>query len=551
MLLELSLRNFAIIDSLSVAFTEGLNIITGETGTGKSVIVDAIGLVLGAKGSADYVRSSAEAAQIEALFSVAANDAVRDRLAAKGFPVEGDELVVRRTIPLKGRGRIYINGSLATGADLAEVTRGLVDVFGQHEHQSLLREDNHLRLLDEFAAIAPLLDDYGEAYSRWMETSRELNKLEDTRKSRLEREDLLRYEAEEIDRIAPQPGEDERLEEERKRLAHAQYLRDTVLRSYDALYESHGSVVDNLKKVYYELEGASRYDASIKEVLVPLEGVLHQLEDASFFLRDYAAGVVVDDGRLEEVENRLDALRRLKSKHSASIEEILKKRERIEGELGGIEVYERKIEELTARLDALSRKVEELADRLGDERRRAALRLEERVVKELALVGLDKARFVVSFDMGQLTTTGRDRVSFLFTANPDEDPKPLGRVASGGELSRVMLVLKESVAGVEGSSVLIFDEADAGIGGAVAETVGRKIKNLSASHQVIAITHLPQVAKFADNHIKIEKRFEDGRTVVSAVPLDRAARVEELARMLGGLSVTAKTLEAAREMLGG
>lgn len=550
MLLELSLKNFAIIDELSVRFGEGLNIITGETGTGKSIIVSAVNVLLGSKGSSDYVKTGADEAHIEALFSVGDSPKVRETLEAQGIPLEEDAVLIKRVISRKGRARAYINGSLATASTLSGVAAGLMDIFSQHEHQSLLKEENHLKILDLFAGNDAAVERLGALYREWKELEEGLRGLREDRARGVEREDYLRFLAEEIDRVRPEPGEDARLSGERERLSNAQLLKETAERAYASLYEEAGSVVDRLQNVLLELEGARKHDRGLGSVIAPLEGALHELEEVSYGLRDYASRVVVDGDGLMAVESRLEEINRLKRKHSATIEEIIEKREGIEGELSGILNYDERMEALEARAGAKRAELEDAASALGRSRRAAAGGLMERVNEELEKVGLKNAHFLVGFEERPITAAGAERVSFMFTANPDHDHKPLVKIASGGELSRTMLVLKEVASRVEGSSVLIFDEADSGIGGAVAETVGRKIKNLSKRYQVISITHLPQVAKFADTHIRVTKSFNGRKTSVSVTELGRDERVKELARMLGGIRVTEKTLEAAKEMLG-
>lgn len=549
MLLELSLKNFVIIDKLSVQFGEGLNVITGETGAGKSLIVDALGLVLGGKSSADYVRSGEDEAEVEALFLIKDNKSVRERLTRAGIG-SGDELVVKRVISRSGRGRIYINGSLSTSSILSHVSAGLVDVFSQHEHQSLLREENHIRVLDEFGGNGETLAKFQALYREWSELCEELKWLSERARSELEREDYLRFQASEIDRINPEPGEYERLSEERARLEGAEEIRNVAASAYNALYEGDASIVEGLGGVISRVEATLRYDPSFFEPLVErLLRVLHELEDSAFLLRDYAERTTVDPVRLEWVEARLAELSRLKRKYGLEIEGILDKRKEIEKELLSIQNFDIRANELRQLIQEKYSSLVQVCGELSSRRRQSAVELAERVKGELGKVGLADADFVVRFEERPLSQWGMERASFYFTANPDEEPKPLAKVASGGELSRIMLVLKEAISCIVGSSVLIFDEADAGIGGAVAEAVGMKIKNLSKRYQVISITHLPQVAKFADRHFAVIKTFTNGKTNVFINELRGEERVRELARMLGGLTVTRKTLEAAREML--
>lgn len=549
MLLELSLKNFAIIDELSVSFGEGLNVLTGETGAGKSIIVDAINLILGDKASADLIKSEKEETQIEALFDTKKNRGLKDKLISFGFEPKGDELVIKRIISRTGRSRLFINGSIATFLILERIVEGLIDIFSQHNHQTLLREERHLEVLDEFGGLRTLAEKVSELYRDSSEIKRELEELERNLRAQVEREDFLRFECKEIDESRLLPDEDKKLEEERRKLANAERLYSTSQEAYEVLYEGEKAVSDILKRTRNQIEEAAKIDVTLAEVAKSIEKGIVEIQDAAFTLRDYASDIRFDSNRLNSIENRLEEIKRLKRKYGGTIEEILEKRKDIEEELKKISGHEEKVETLKKDLERVESELHICARELSEKRREAAGRLTLTVEKELGEVGMKSGRFVVEFEEKTISASGREKVTFLFSANPDERPKPLARVASGGELSRIMLVLKEILARVEGGSVLIFDEADSGIGGAVAETVGRKIKNLSKRYQVICITHLPQVAKFADTHFGVRKTFESDKTRVQVKVLNGDERIEELGRMIGGLKVTEKTIEAAREML--
>jgi DNA repair protein RecN (Recombination protein N) len=549
MLLGINLKNFAIIDDLSIGFGKNLNIITGETGTGKSIIVDAINIILGDKASVDLIKSDKEEAQIEALFDVRENRVLKERLQSLGFETEGEEVVIKRIISRTGRGRVFINGSLATFSMLDQVTEGLVDIFSQHEHQSLLREERHLQVLDEFGGLKELTQKLGEIYQRYIRTKKELEECERNQREQVEREDFLRFQLGEIDAAKLKPDEDELLEEERRKLANAERLYSMTQEAYETLYEGEESVLDALKRVSSRVEEAIKIDSALLETAKSIEKGILEIKEAAFTLRDYASSILFDPDRLNYIEGRLREIKRLKRKYGGTISEILQRREKIEEELGKISNYEERLKVLRKDIDDLESEIDIYAKELSKKRHEAAERLESAVTKELGEVGIKGGRFVVEFEKKEVSSNGCDKVTFLFSANPDEKPKPLTKIASGGELSRIMLVLKEVLARVEGSSVLIFDEADSGIGGAVAEVVGKKIKNLSKTHQVICITHLPQVAKFADIHFRVTKTFRDGKTEVRVKALDDEERIKEVARMLSGLKITEKTIEAAREML--
>lgn len=549
MLFELTLRNFAIIDELSVSFGEGLNVLTGETGAGKSIIVDAINLILGEKASADIVRSDKDEAQIEALFDIKGNICLREKLVSFGFESKGNELLIKRIISRTGRSRLFINGSIATFLILEQIVDGLIDIFSQHNHQTLLREENHLEVLDEFGGLKSLSRRISEIYKDSTEIKKELEELETNLRSRIEREDFLRFQSREVDEAKLLPDEDERLEEEKRKIANAKRLYSTAQESYEILYEGERAVSDILKRVRNQIEETAKIDITLVEVSKSIEKWIVEIQDAAFTLRDYASDVRFDPDRLDSVENRLEEIKRLKRKYGGTIIEILERRKQIEEELGKISVHEERIETLKRDLNRLESDLQVCARELSGKRREAAEKLASAVEKELGGVGMKTGKFAVEFEDKAISGSGGEKVSFLFSANPDEKPKPLIKIASGGELSRIMLVLKETLARVEGGSVLIFDEADSGIGGAIAETVGRKIKNLSKKCQVICITHLPQVAKFADTHLRVIKTFKGDKTKVQVKPLNADERVEELGRMIGGLKITEKTIEAAREML--
>ena len=549
MLLELTLRNFAIIDELTVNFGEGLNILTGETGAGKSVIVDAINLILGEKASTDLIKSDKEEALIEALFGISKKRELKDKLISSGLESKGDEVVIKRVIPRAGRSRVYINGSIATFNLLEQIVEGLVDIFSQQEHQTLLKEERHLEVLDEFGGLGSLTGRVSELYKGTTKLKREIEELERDQKNKIEREDFLRFQCKEIDSVRLEPGEDERLEEERKKLANAERLFSVANEAYGILYEGEKAVTDVLKRIRNQIDEVAKIDASLVDVAKSIEKGTIEIQDAAFTLRGYASNISFDPQRLSSIEIRLEEIKKLKRKYGGSIIEILEKRKSLEDELGRISGGGERIEALKKDLEFVESELNNCARELSEKRRQAAGRLMLSVSKELGEVGIKGGKLLVEFEKKPISELGFERVSFLFSANPDEKPKPLTRVVSGGELSRIMLVLKEILARVEGGSVLIFDEADSGIGGAVAETVGRKIKNLSKRYQVICITHLPQVAKFADTHFRVTKMFRGNKTRVQIKALNYDERVEELGRMLGGIKVTEKTIEAAREML--
>ncbi len=551
MLLGLSLRNFTVIDEISVAFGAGLNIITGETGAGKSVIVDAVNVILGDRVSPEYIKTGREEAHLEALFDISGNRALRDRLDSLGLDVSGGELLIKRVIYRKGRSRVFINGGIATLPVLERASEGIIDIFSQHEHQSLLRPENHVRVLDEFGGLGALVSGLKEIYTRYRDTNREIERLAESQKNLFQKEDFLKFQCAEIDDALLREGEDTELEDEKKRLLNGERLLSAARGAYEALYENEPSLLGSLQRLFSEIEDAGRIDASLQETAGSMENAVLQLKDAAFTLRDYASGLGTESGRLEAVEDRLQGIRDLKRKYGDTIADILLKREEIGRELRGIAGCEGELERLREESHKISAELLSKAEQLSKLRKETALKLGSSLERELKEVGIKGARFRAEISEKDISADGKDDVSFLFSANPDEEPRPLARVASGGELSRIMLVIKELISKSDGGSVIIFDEADSGIGGAVAETVGKKIKNLSRSCQLICITHLPQVAKFADTHLLVTKTLEDKKTQVRIKSLGRDERVSELARMIGGINITEKTIDAAKEMLGG
>lgn len=549
MLLGLNLKNFAIVDDISINFSKGLNIITGETGAGKSIILNSINFILGDRFSSDIIKSGKEETQVEALFDISGNDVLVDRLTSLGIESDGEELLIKRNLSLKGKGRVYINGSLVTISMLETITEGLVDIFSQNEHQTLLKEDSHLRILNEFGRLQELTIEFSTIYQRYADIKKTLELFMRDKNELLQKEDFLRYQCKEIDAAGLKPAEYETLELEKRRLDHAETLFSVTKGSYEDLYEGEGSVFEVLKRVRNQIEQASRIDENLGGVVNTLERGISELQEAAFSLRDYCSEFRHDPDRQNQIEERLQELRRIQRKYGGTIEEVIEKRKKMREDLDALTNYEDKENDLSTEIKVLEKDMELKATELSQKRHKAAELFTKEVEKGLDEVGLKKAKIKVEFERKEISSTGYDKVTFLFSANPDEKPRPLSKVVSGGELSRLMLILREVISRVEGGSILIFDEADSGIGGAVAETVGRKIENLSKKYQVLCITHLPQVAKFATTHFKVSKRFDKNVTKVDVKALDREEGVKELARMLGGIRVTEKTIEAAREMI--
>lgn len=549
MLLGLTLKNFTIIKDLSVGLSTGLNIITGETGAGKSVIVDAINIILGDKTSAENIKTGQEEAQIEALFDISNDEAIKERLVNSGFDIDSGELLIKRVIYRNSRSRVFINGSLSTLTLLSSITQGLVDIFSQHEHQSLLREENHLKIVDDFGKTADEAAHLREKFQTYLLVKKELDNLEQSKKDKTEKEDYLKFQLNEIDNADLIIGEDTKLEEEKLKLVNAERLQTSASSAYEELYEKENSVLGMLQKLSSDFKEISKIDPKLNEVGESIEKGMLQLEEAAFSIRDYTTEVSSDSQSLEVIEDRMHLINSLKRKYGDSIEQIIQKRDEIKGEVNNIEHFDERVRTLTQQSEKLMDELLKLAKALSKKRKDSSKKLCSTLETELKEVGIKGGSFHIEFTDKNISSSGIDALSFLFSANPGEDPKPLNRVASGGELSRIMLVLKEVIARVEGGSVIIFDEADSGVGGAIAEAVGQKIRNLSRTYQVICITHLPQVAKFADSHLTVSKTHEDNQTQVTIKSLEGNERVIELARMIGGFNITQKTLDTAQEML--
>lgn len=549
MILGLTLKNFTIIEDLSVGLSSGLNIITGETGAGKSVIVDAINIILGDKASPDNIKSGKEEAHIEALFDISSDEVIQERLKSSGFDISSGELLIKRVIYPNARSRVFINGSLSTLTLLSTITQGLVDIFNQHEHQSLLKEENHLKILDNFGETANEVSRLREQYQNYLEAKKELDDLIQSQKDRFEKEDYLKYQLSEIDGAELQLGEDEKLEAEKLKLINTERLNSTTQGAYDILYESESSILGSLQRVSDDLLNSGKIDSTLAEIGQSIEKGRLQIQDAAFSLRDYNSELTHDSGRLDIVEDRIHLIGDLKRKYGESVSQIILKRDEIEKELNNIEHFDERVKSLSSESQMLMDELLSLAGKISKKRKQSSKKLTSVLEKGLNEVGIKGGQFHIEFTDKEISSNGVDDISFLFSANPDEKPKPLTKVASGGELSRIMLVLKEVIARVEGGSIIIFDEADSGVGGAVAEAVGQKIRKLSQSYQVICITHLPQVAKFADSHLAVSKTHYDNKTQVTIKSLEGEERVFELARMIGGFNITQKTIDAAYEML--
>ena len=555
MLAELRIKNFALIEELELEFEPGFNVLTGETGAGKSIIVGAINLILGERASSDSIRQGKDEAEVQALFAPSDMAPINAVLVELGLP-EGDEVLVRRVLPKTGRNRIYINGALATLAQLSMIGRELVAVSGQHEHQQLLDSDRQLLLLDQFGGLLPLRMEMERLQAEVSRLSGQKSDLERKIKEAREKSDLFEFQVREIEAADLKIGEDEELEAERNLVRHAEKIFRWVNGSYDRLYGEAGAVVETLDMVMSDLQQAAQLDGRLSPTLLQIQDAYHQLDDASSFLRDHLEQFVFDPSRLDEIEERLDLINRMKRKYGGTLgtlEEVLDHGLNASRNLDSTAEMDERLSALTKKLAEVDAATVSLADEFSDRRRNTARDMSEGVREQLRSLGMPKLEFEIRFrprpSSGRPGPVGWDEIDFMISPNVGEDLRPLARIASGGELSRAMLGFKSLMAGQDHIQTVIFDEVDAGIGGAVAEIVGRKIKELSGFHQMLCITHLPQIAAFGQRHLRVFKEVRGERTLTGIRLLTEEERVDEIALMLGGVEPTERTRAAAVEML--
>jgi DNA repair protein RecN (Recombination protein N) len=563
MLKELLIKNFAIIDDLNIRFEDGLTILSGETGAGKSIIINAVNLLLGSRASAKMIRDGFDSAELSALFDVPEGSSAARIMAEGGYDPE-DGLLVRRVIAGNDRHRIYINDRMATMQMLAAITADLASISGQHAHQGLLREETHLAILDRFGGLLPRVRQMADHYEKMVPLSQALFALKTKKRNHQKEMELLRYQAAEIAEADIMPGEDESLEKERLRLKHAEELHRSVYAAIETLHGADGAILEQLGEVRKRLEKAVDLDEGLTAGVQGLSDHLFGLEDVTETLRSYLGTLDTEADRLDSVEIRLDLINRLIRKYGGSLDALFQKRDTIETELGAIGNLDDDIQRSEMQLKDLYDQAETLARQLSEKRKRVAAELAEAVEAELGGLKMEGTRFSIHFshppcgkqnspwlcvDDSQLSATGIDQAVFMIAPNVGESLKPLSSIASGGELSRVVLALKAILAECDAVGTVIFDEVDAGIGGAVADVVGKKLNALSKKHQLICITHLPQIARFGNCHYYIEKQVKDGRTTTAIRPMDPQERVNEIARMLGGEKITRTAMEHARSLM--
>jgi DNA repair protein RecN (Recombination protein N) len=563
MISELRIKDYALMEKLQIRFDKGLNILTGETGAGKSIIVGALGLALGEKADSDVIRAGKECAEVEAVFDVSGETDIAKKLEGSDVKSEKGAFALKRVVSKGGRAKCYVNGNAVSVADLKRVSDFLVDIHGQHQHQALLRPETHIDFLDGFARIEKEKVRFGDLFDARVRLAEEIERREKEAERLKQTEELYRFQKREIESANVSEGEEDGLESERKVLENSEKLMIAASEAYSQLYEAEGSAAEKVASVRKLLEEISGIDESMKSSLADIKVAADQLDEVGRAIGKYRDTIHHDPERVEEVRLRLDVIRTLKKKYGGSIVSVLEYKEHITSQLKKLDQSGFDVTGLRNELVGVESQMSVLARSLSEKRKASAKEFEQKVAAGLKELGMEKCKFVTGITNkeseedpvvveGKRYVTfrnGIDMVEFLLSANPGEPVKPLAKIASGGETSRVMLSLKSVLSDVDRVGTLIFDEVDIGIGGRVAEAVGKKLKGLAKNRQVICITHLPQIAVEGDRHYGITKEVKGKQTFTSISVLESKDRVMEIARMLGGKSITDATVKAAGEML--
>jgi DNA repair protein RecN (Recombination protein N) len=556
MLDELSIRDFALIDRLNLRFSAGLNLLSGETGAGKSILIGALGFVLGGKADASVIRSGAEETLVSAVFSLDGSAEARAWMAERGIELEGDTVIIRRSLKENGRGSLYVQSAPVTRADLQALTACLIDIHGQHEHQSLLAQDSQRRILDRFAGIEAEVGEFTAAFTALSDKRNAFKSMLSSANDRSERVEMLEYALREIAEAKLREGEEEELQAEEKRLSQYEKLFEHIELVRESLGAHGEGALSRFRSARQGMEAAAGIDQGFADFSRRLDDAYFEIEDVAESFKAYVGSISFSPERLDEVQARLSDIFKLKKKHGASVALVLKKAEEYQAELDGLRTFEEDRGSLEAEIARLERDVLGRANQLSQKRQAAAAQLQGRVVQIIRTLGMPKADFVVSLgkkpeDNGKLVVGqyGLDLVEFLIAPNPGEPEKPLAKIASGGELSRVMLALKTALAETDSIGTMIFDEIDTGIGGEVALAVGEHLATLARNKQVFCVTHLASIAVRADNHSKVEKVEEGQRTLTKVFKIEGTERVTEIARMLSGGQGGQASIEHATELL--
>ncbi|MGD8306283.1 MAG: DNA repair protein RecN [Ignavibacteria bacterium] len=564
MIKSLEIKDYAVIEGINVEFGKGLNIITGETGTGKSILIDAMGLILGERASTEVIRKGAAKSVIEGIFEVDGNKKVKSILEENDidfFP----EMIVRREISLKGSNRCFLNDTPVSLSLIKEIGNLLVDLHGQHEHQSLLHTETHIDYLDEFGNYDKLLLDYISKYDELCSIESELESLQEREDLLNEKKEIYSFQIKEIDNISPDPGEEDKLNDELIILENSERLVELTSQVYQILYDSEDSVHDSIVKAQSDLGKLSAIDKSFEESSGEIETILALINDISAFIQSYKAKLDIDPKRIEEVRDRLGAINLLKKKYGGSVDSVLAHRKKIGDEFELAENFEGKIRELNRRLNECRITTGKLALEISGKRKIESNKIKRDIESSLKELGIlhpnfetkianiesdNNSHILVDGNPYKYSSKGFDRVEFFISTNAGEDPKPLAKVASGGEVSRIMLSLKSTLAKNDKLPLLIFDEIDVGVSGRIAQRVGQVLKNLSSFHQVIAITHLPQIAGQADQHYVVNKTDKDNRVSSSIRLLNKEERVSEVAKLMSGEKLSDASIKGAKELMG-
>ncbi len=550
MLKELYIKNVAVIDEAVIDFEKGFNVLTGETGAGKSILIDSINMVIGSRSSKELVRTGAEKAMVSATFEAVSRE-VSEKLEELGVDSDDGEIIISRQISSEGKSVCRCNGIMLPLASIREIGELLVDIHGQHDNQKIMNKHNHRVYLDNYGRYDDCIAGYKELYGQYKEILSALQELNTDKEERERRLDLLEFQIKEIEAAQLKAGEDELLEERRTFLENAEKITSGVQNAYEELYggEIQSAAFDLVMKAAKEIGAVREYDEKLGAYADRLDSAMAEIEDITSELKSYLDKTDYSQSELDETETRLNTIRTLKRKYGSTIEEINEYLEKIKAERDKFSSSEENIERLNVQKEETEIKLKAFAAALTEKRKAAAKRLEMGIMSELADLDMPNVKFVVSVEEAEYSNYGCDDIEFLISANPGETPKPMNKIASGGELSRIMLAIKSVMSDTDNSETMIFDEIDTGVSGRAAQKIAEKIAGFSGSCQVFAVTHLAQIAAMADAHFLIHKETRDEKTYTSVNKLDEHGRIEELGRIIGGVSVTETTLKSAAEML--
>lgn len=560
MLLELQIQDFALIEKLELKFSRGLNILTGETGAGKSIIIDSVNFVLGERSSRDLIRTGASSTWVEAVFENINSPEITSIMEGYGIDSGDEVIILSRELNTSGRSICRVNGKIVTSSALKSIGNFLIDIHGQHEHQSLLNEGTHIDILDMFGGsdLLEQRNDVSESFHKLLDIKNMLKSIMGDDRERARKLDLLKFQIDEIDGAKLKDGEEEELLRKRSILNNAEKLFSVLSDAYGRLYESsemNSAILDSLGSILNEFRTIVNIDSNLQNIYKSVEDSYYNLESVSSDIREYRDKIDFNPELIGEIEQRIDTINKLKRKYGTTIDEILKYRDDINNEMNDIINSEEKINELKNQQETEESVLHEECSKLSAKRKKAAERLESDIMNELKFLCMEKSTFKVNIHTNEVnnrinyTEKGMDTVKFLMSTNPGEPQKPLSKIASGGETSRIMLAIKTALANLDKIPSLIFDEIDTGISGRAAQAVAEKLGEISCSHQVICVTHLPQIASMADTHFYISKSSTENKTTTHVEELDRKGKIEEIARMLGGVKLTDITLKHSEEMI--